>query len=84
MRDLPTGAAFGTLVHAVLETTDPQAPDLAAALQRSSAEQLSRRVTPIAAEALADALLPVLQTPLGPLADGRTLRDIGCETGWRS
>ena len=77
MRDLPTGAAFGTLVHAVLETTDPQAPDLAAALQRSSAEQLSRRVTPIAAEALADALLPVLQTPLGPLADGRTLRDIG-------
>ena len=27
MADLPTGAKFGTLVHAVLETADPLAGD---------------------------------------------------------
>ena len=32
MADLPTGAKFGTLVHAVLETSDPFAADLAAEL----------------------------------------------------
>ena len=29
MADLPAGAAFGTLVHAVLETTDPARPTCA-------------------------------------------------------
>lgn len=33
MADLPTGAKFGTLVHAVLETSDPFAADLAAELE---------------------------------------------------
>ncbi|MGV0802111.1 exodeoxyribonuclease V subunit beta, partial [Mycolicibacterium elephantis] len=33
MADLPSGAKFGTLVHAVLETADPFAPDLAAELE---------------------------------------------------
>ena len=33
MADLPTGAKFGTLVHAVLETADPFAADLAAELE---------------------------------------------------
>ena len=28
MADLPAGTVFGTLVHAVLETVDPQATDL--------------------------------------------------------
>ena len=32
MADLPAGAAFGTLVHAVLEHADPKAPDLEAEL----------------------------------------------------
>ena len=38
---------------------------------------------PFTAEQLAAALLPVLRTPLGPLAAGVTLRDIGLGTGWR-
>ncbi|MGV0802112.1 exodeoxyribonuclease V subunit beta, partial [Mycolicibacterium elephantis] len=33
MADLPSGAKFGSLVHAVLETADPFAPDLAAELE---------------------------------------------------
>ena len=33
MADLPTGARFGSLVHAVLETADPKAADLAAELR---------------------------------------------------
>ena len=33
MADVPTGARFGTLVHSVLETTDPFAADLQAELE---------------------------------------------------
>lgn len=33
MADLPAGATFGSLVHAVLETADPFAADLAAELE---------------------------------------------------
>ena len=33
MAELPKGAKFGTLVHAVLETADPFAADLAAELE---------------------------------------------------
>jgi len=76
MADLPAGTSFGTLVHAVLETTDPQAPDLLAELRVRCAEQLARRTAPLTPDQLAQALLPVLHTPLGPLATGITLRDI--------
>ncbi|HEY5114115.1 MAG TPA: UvrD-helicase domain-containing protein, partial [Nakamurella sp.] len=76
MADLPAGTSFGTLVHAVLENTDPQAPDLLAELRVRSAEQLARRTAPLTPDQLARALLPVLRSPLGPLAPGITLRDI--------
>jgi exodeoxyribonuclease V beta subunit len=76
MSDLPAGTTFGTLVHAVLETTDPQAPDLRAELLARSAEQIARRGALFTADDLADALLPVLRTPLGPLAAGLSLADI--------
>ena len=76
MADLPAGATFGTLVHAVLETTDPQAADLAGELLLRSTEQLARRGGDFTAEQLADGLLPVLRTPLGPLADNLTLAQI--------
>ena len=76
MADLPGGTGFGTLVHAVLEHTDPQAADLAAELDTRCREQLQRFPTAIAADALSGALRQVLTTPLGPLADGLTLRDI--------
>lgn len=77
MADLPAGATFGTLVHAVLETADPFAPDLAAELQaqiRAHAAWWPVAATP---EELAAAMVPMHDTPLGPLAGGRTLRQIG-------
>ena len=40
MSDLPAGAAFGSLVHAVLENADPFAPDLAVELETHVREQL--------------------------------------------
>lgn len=77
MADLPGGAAFGSLVHAVLETADPFAVDLAAEL----AEQVRAHEPwwPIGVDAgeLAAALVPMHDTPLGPLAPGLTLRQIG-------
>ncbi len=76
MATLPAGTEFGTLVHAVLENTDPQAADLAAEVRRAAEEQLARRVTPISADELSEAILPVLRTSLGPLADGRSLASI--------
>jgi exodeoxyribonuclease V beta subunit len=76
MADLPSGTAFGTLVHAVLEDADPQASDLRAELLARSREQLARRPSPATAEALAAALVPVLATPLGPVGHGLSLRDI--------
>ena len=78
MQDLPSGVQFGTLVHAVLEAVDPQAADLRAELRRAAAGRRLARTTGGARPptSLADALLPTLQTPSGPLADDRRLADI--------
>ncbi|HEX8630175.1 MAG TPA: UvrD-helicase domain-containing protein, partial [Catenuloplanes sp.] len=76
MADLPAGAAFGTIVHAILETTDTTAPDLLAELTDRTREQLARQPMRLDPHVLATALLPALDTPLGPLVDGRRLRDI--------
>jgi exodeoxyribonuclease V beta subunit len=73
MADLPAGAAFGSLVHAVLEHADPQAPDFAAELRTRVAEQLRWWPVDVTADVLAGALLPLHETPLGPLAPGLTL-----------
>lgn len=73
MNHLPGGAVFGTLVHAVLEVVDTAAPDLDAELRASCREVVSQQLSQVDADELADALLPVLRTPLGPL--GRTLAD---------
>ncbi|MDV3135662.1 exodeoxyribonuclease V subunit beta [Mycobacterium sp. 29Ha] len=77
MADLPSGAKFGTLVHAVLETADPFAPDLAAELETQITEHAVWWPVDVAASDLAAAMLPMHDTPLGPLAAGRTLRQIG-------
>jgi exodeoxyribonuclease V beta subunit len=62
MSALPGGAAFGTLVHDVLEDLDP------AALDQRCADAVARHLVPgVTAEALADGLRPVLGTPLGGL-----------------
>ncbi len=80
MAELPTGAEFGTAVHAVLEAVDPGATDLTAALLPAAAEALSRSSFDgggLAAARLAEALLPTLITPLGPIADDLALAEIG-------
>jgi exodeoxyribonuclease V beta subunit len=75
--DMPAGAAFGTLVHHVLEVVDTDG-DLEAELAERCHEQLTAfPVAGVTEEALTDALLPVMQTPLGPLADQTSLADIG-------
>lgn len=66
MADLPAGTLFGTLTHRVLELVDTSAPDLAA--------ELTLRAD--GATDLAEALLPALRTPLGPLAGNLTLADL--------
>jgi exodeoxyribonuclease V beta subunit len=77
MADLPVGTGFGTLVHAVFEAADLTAPDLRAELLRCVHAELDRHPTPaVDPEALAEALVPVARTPLGPLADGRCLADL--------
>jgi exodeoxyribonuclease V beta subunit len=76
MADLPAGATFGSLVHAVLEHADPQAADLHAELRRHVDEQLRWWSVDAAPDELAEALVPMQHTPLGPLAAGLTLADI--------
>jgi exodeoxyribonuclease V beta subunit len=77
MADLPTGAKFGTLVHAVLETADPFATDLAAELQEQIRVHSQWWPVGVPADELAAAMVPMHDTPLGPLAGGVTLRQIG-------
>ena len=79
MADLPAGADFGSLVHAVLEHADPRAPDLRAELLAQTGDQLRWWPVDASAEAVAEALLPLHHTPLGPLCPGLTLADIGRE-----
>src|SRR5690606_8472757 len=77
MADLPVGARFGSLVHAVLEHADPSAVDLRAELLRHIEEQLVWWPVELDTGVLADALVAVCDTSLGPLAQGVTLREIG-------
>ncbi|WP_310528283.1 UvrD-helicase domain-containing protein [Nocardioides sp.] len=76
MADLPVGATFGSLVHAVLEHADPAAADFRAELLGHITEQLVWWPVDLDAEALADALVAVCTSPLGPLAADRTLLDL--------
>jgi exodeoxyribonuclease V beta subunit len=77
MAELPAGAKFGTLVHAVLETADPFAADLAAELEAQIRAHSVWWPVDVAPDVLASAMVPMHDTPLGPLADGLTLRQIG-------
>jgi exodeoxyribonuclease V beta subunit len=70
------GATFGSLVHAVLETADPEAPDLAAELEARAREQLLWWPVGVPAAELAAGLLPSQLTPLGPLAGELRLVDL--------
>ncbi len=76
MADLPVGATFGSLVHAVLEHADPQVADLRAELLEQIHAQLVRWPVALDPDQLADALVQVCASPLGPLGGGTALRDI--------
>ncbi|MEO5678552.1 MAG: 3'-5' exonuclease, partial [Acidimicrobiales bacterium] len=75
--EVPGGARVGTLVHDILERTDFASGDLAGALATAAAEAGARRLLPSHADALVAGLVAALETPLGPLFDGRRLRDLG-------
>ncbi|OBF24478.1 exodeoxyribonuclease V subunit beta [Mycobacterium kubicae] len=77
MAELPSGAKFGSLVHAVLETSDPFAADLAAELEAQIQVHSAWWPVDVPAPELAAAMVPMHDTPLGPLATGLTLRQIG-------
>jgi exodeoxyribonuclease V beta subunit len=76
MASLPSGAEFGSLVHGVLEVTDPEAPDLHAELVGHIREQLQWWPVGVAPDELAEALLPSQLTPLGATASHARLVDI--------
>ncbi len=76
MADLPGGAAFGTLVHEVLERADLTVDDVEAELTRVAGELLQHRDAGVTAERLGTALVLAVQTPLGPLAHGLSLADV--------
>ena len=85
---LPAGAEFGTLVHSVLELVDVDADDLDAALEAAVDLAIGDQpldLTPAGSTGadesdgrrrLVDGLRAALESPLGPLAPGRSLRDV--------
>ena len=73
MAGLPVGATFGSLVHAVLEHADPEASDFRVELLDHIDEQLVWWPVDVDRDVLADALVAVCDSPLGPAtatADG--------------
>ena len=76
MADLPTGAAFGSLVHGVLEKVDVTAGDLRDELVAVVKDELDFWPVEADIDTLVDALLAVYRTPLGPLADDLTLETL--------
>lgn len=72
--DLPSGAAFGTTVHEILERVDAAAHELTAEVQIHSREVLLAHPMPdVDPDRLARAIETALRTPLGPLGDHRPL-----------
>ena len=69
MADLPVGATFGSLVHAVLEVADPDAADLETELHTHLDEQLVHWPVDVDRQLLVAALLAVD-------AERRSLEDV--------
>jgi exodeoxyribonuclease V beta subunit len=68
MDELPSGAAFGSIVHAIFERVDPQDGDLAASLERIATEELAHLpAQPMTAQALATGIRPAWLTPRSPI-----------------
>ena len=74
---MPSGALVGTVVHGVLERTDFDAPDLAAAVRAALAQEVSWRTIDLGdGEAVVDGLCRAITAPLGELVDDIALRDV--------
>ena len=76
LADVLAGAAFGTLVHTVLERVDHAADPLPEVLGQEVQLQLRRDRLDVSGEVLTAGLVAAVRTPLGPLLDGRCLADI--------
>lgn len=77
MAGLPGGAAFGTLVHEALEELDWRPGHLVDSSHEVMARLAPRFGMPAdEATVLADSLVRICSTPLGPLVDGVALSDI--------
>ncbi|CAB4734848.1 MAG: AAA family ATPase [Actinobacteria bacterium] len=76
LADVLAGAAFGTLVHSVLERLDPASNHLSAELAAEVTLQLRRDRLQVPAHDLIAGLSAALHTSLGPLTDGLRLVDI--------
>ncbi|MEK9837579.1 MAG: UvrD-helicase domain-containing protein [Ilumatobacter sp.] len=74
--DLPGSAAFGTLVHSILEETDFAADDLGVELAERCEEALRHRDIGGPPEVLASGLADALRTPLGGPLGGVALRSL--------
>jgi exodeoxyribonuclease V beta subunit len=70
MNDFPGGTAFGTLVHAVLESIDTSAEDLAAEVRARTDDVVSNRLAAVDVDGLGTAVTAVMTTaiPGGTLA----------------
>ena len=79
MADLEGGAAFGTLVHGVLEQVRFDPADPLGALTRAAHDVLRWQRSSVTADVLAAALLPSVTTPWGPVSDGLALADLAAD-----
>ncbi len=77
LAEVAAGTAFGTLVHEVFELFDPMSSDLNAELLDVVRDALRRNRVPVDAGVLSRGLALAATTPLGPLANGLRLADIG-------
>jgi exodeoxyribonuclease V beta subunit len=73
---MPAGVSFGSMVHELLEDVDFAAADLDAELQARIDQRRRWNPAPVLGAELLAGLRAAIETPLGPLFDGRRLRDL--------
>lgn len=76
LRTVPGSAAFGTLVHRILEVTDFTAADLNEELLDNTMDAMRYRRMPMAPQQLAAGLSDAVRAPLGGPLGGHRLADI--------
>ncbi len=76
MAALPAGAAFGTLVHHILERVAFDAPDLETVVRTEAESAVRGAAWDLDVDALVAGLLAAIDTPLGPADDAVRLRDL--------